>query len=408
MLAVLSKENYEKGKSMSVNFNKKLLIYVNEVDLKPTGGASGYNYNMQQGLQHIGAKNYSFLKGVDQTRNKFKALKDGALKRSMFVVLRILNYKLLLEKKKSYAKVNLDDYEVVHFHNVKDMYEARTSLENYNGIVVLTSHSPKPFSFEIYEDVISDFEKRVFGKMYKKLIVMEKYAFKRANYIIFPCEDAEEPYYKKWKEYKKIHDENAEKYRYMLTGTKECKAKISKKEYRKEKQIPEDAFVVSYAGRHNQTKGYDKLKKIGQQLLQQEDVYFMIAGKEEPLKGLEHPHWREIGWTNDPHSLINASDVFVLPNEETYFDLIMLEVLSLGKIVIASRTGGNKFFEKIDAPGVMLYSDEKQAIELIEKVKHMSQDERAVLEKRNYKLFKEKFSNPVFAQNYVNIINDLK
>ena len=86
----------------------------------------------------------------------------------------------------------------------------------------------------------------------------------------------------------------------------------------------------------------------------------------------------------------------------------MLEVLSLGKIVIASRTGGNKFFEKIDAPGVMLYSDEKQAIELIEKVKHMSQDERAVLEKRNYELFKEKFSNPVFAQNYVNIINDLK
>ena len=56
----------------------------------------------------------------------------------------------------------------------------------------------------------------------------------------------------------------------------------------------------------------------------------------------------------------------------------------------------------------MLYSDEKQAIELIEKVKHMSQDERAVLEKRNYELFKEKFSNPVFAQNYVNIINDLK
>lgn len=143
-------------------------------------------------------------------------------------------------------------------------------------------------------------------------------------------------------------------------------------------------------------------------MLKQEDIYFMIAGKEEPLKGLEHPHWCEIGWTNDPHSLINASDVFVLPNEETYFDLIMLEVLSLGKIIIASRTGGNKFFEKIDAPGVMLYSDEKQAIELIEKVKHMNQDEREVLEKKNHELFKEKFSNPVFAQNYVNIINSLE
>lgn len=393
---------------MNVNFNKKLLIYVDEVELKPTGGASGYNYNMQQGLKQIGAKNYSFLKGVDQARNKFKTLKDGALKRKLFILLRILNYKLLLEKKKSYAKVDLNNYEVVHFHNVKDMYEARTSLESYKGIVVLTSHSPKPFSFEIYEDIISDFEKHVLGKMYRRLIIMEKYAFKRADYIIFPCEDAEEPYYKKWKEYKKIHEENKEKYRYMLTGTKECQARISPSDYRKLKQISEKAFVVSYVGRHNQTKGYDKLKKMGQQLLKQENIYFMIAGKEEPLKGLEHPRWVEIGWTNDPHSLINASDVFVLPNEETYFDLIMLEVLSLGKIVIASRTGGNKFFEKIDAPGVMLYSDEKQAIELIEKIKCMSQDERKILGKKNHELFEERFSNPVFAQNYVNIINDLK
>lgn len=392
---------------MNSKFNKKLLIYVNEEDLKPTGGASGYNYNLQHGLKKINAQNYYFLQDVDKTRNKVKRIKDSIFKKKLFVLFRIANYYLLLKKHKSYAKVNLNEYDIVHFHNVKDLYEARTSLNEYKGIVVLTSHSPKPFSFEIYEDVISDFEKRFFGKMYKKLIVMERFAFKRADYIFFPCEDAEEPYYKKWKEYKKIHEENEKKYRYMLTGTKECKAKISKKDYRREKQIPENAFVVSYAGRHNQTKGYDKLKRIGQKLLQQEDVYFMIAGKEEPLKGLKHPHWCEIGWTNDPHSLIKASDVFVLPNEETYFDLIMLEVLSLGKIVIASRTGGNKFFEKIDAPGVMLYSDEKQAIELIEKIKHMSFDERAVLEKRNHELFKEKFSNPVFAQNYVNIINSL-
>lgn len=57
-----------------MKFNRKLLIYVNEADLKPTGGASGYNYNMQQGLQEIETENYFFLKNVDQTRNKFKSL----------------------------------------------------------------------------------------------------------------------------------------------------------------------------------------------------------------------------------------------------------------------------------------------------------------------------------------------
>ena len=31
---------------MNIEFNKRVLIYVNENDLKQTGGASGYNYNM--------------------------------------------------------------------------------------------------------------------------------------------------------------------------------------------------------------------------------------------------------------------------------------------------------------------------------------------------------------------------
>ena len=393
---------------MNTKFNKKLLIYVNEADLRPTGGASGYNYNMQQGLENLHAENYSFLKNVDQTRNKFKLLKDSALKRALFVAFRILNYTLLLAKKKSYAKCDLNEYQVVHFHNVKDMYEARTSLETYKGIVVLTSHSPKPFSYEIYEDIISDFEKKYFGKLYKKLIVMEKYAFNRADYIIFPCEDAEEPYYKKWNEYKDIHERNKNKYRYLLTGTSKCTAKIPEAEYRKEKKVPENAFVVSYAGRHNQTKGYDKLKVIGKKLLKYPDIYFMVAGKEEPLKGLEDPRWIEIGWTKDPHSMIQAADLFVLPNEETYFDLIMLEVLSLGKIVVASRTGGNKFFEKIDAPGIMLYSNEEEAIKLIEKVRNMGAKERKYLEEKNYQLFGQNFSNRVFAGNYINLINSLK
>lgn len=68
--------------------------------------------------------------------------------------------------------------------------------------------------------------------------------------------------------------------------------------------------------------------------------------------GLKDSRWKEVGWTNDSQSIIAASDVFVLPNRETYFDIIMLEVLSCGKIVIASRTGGNKYFEKIGAKGV--------------------------------------------------------
>lgn len=393
---------------MNIEFNKRVLIYVNENDLKQTGGASGYNYNINEGLKNIGVTNYSFLKNVDRNRNWFKSLNDSLIKQILFVLFRIFNYIWLLAKQSSKAKVDLGRYGLIHFHNVKDMYEARTSLENYRGLVVLTSHSPKPFSFEIYEDVISAFERKCFGRMFKKLIIMEEYAFNRADYIIFPCESAEEPYYKKWDKYKSIHEKNAKKYRYLLTGTEKCIARVPLEMYRKEKGIPEYAFVVSYVGRHNKTKGYDSLKRMGSKLLSDPNIYFLIAGKEAPLKGLNAPNWIEIGWTRDPHSLINAANIFVLPNEETYFDLVMLEVLSIGKIVIASRTGGNKFFETIDAPGVMLYSNEKEALELIQKVKSMNSDDIRLLEQSNQNIFETMFSNDVFAQRYVELINDMK
>ena len=65
---------------------------------------------------------------------------------------------------------------------------------------------------------------------------------------------------------------------------------------------------------------------MGEKLFNNQNTYFLIAGKEEPMKGLDNSHWIEVGWTNDPHSLIAASDVFVLPNHETYFDLVFLSM----------------------------------------------------------------------------------
>ena len=345
------------------DFNKGLLIYVSNKDLKPTGGAAGYNYNLNRGLQICGAKNYEYLTGIDSTR-------------ILFILLRIFNYYFLLHKKKSYAKVNLNRYDIVHFHNVKDMYEARSSLNKFEGIIVLTSHSPKPFSKEIYEDVISDFERKFFGKMYKKLICMEEYAFSRTDFLVFPCEEAEEPYYSKWSEYRKVHDIYKSKYRYLLTGTSECRYKIDRTKYREENGIPLDAFVISYVGRHNVTKGYDQLIEIGKKEILNDNTYVLVAGKQEPLCAPKLSKWIEVGWTNDPHSLINASDIFVLPNKETYFDLVMLEVLSLGKIVVASKTGGNKFFERINTGGIFLYSNNKEAIDIIDNLRLMSMKER--------------------------------
>ena len=57
----------------------------------------------------------------------------------------------------------------------------------------------------------------------------------------------------------------------MATGTAPKSALVTKEEMRKKYGIPQDAFVISYVGRHNEIKGYDALKEIGKHLLDAND-----------------------------------------------------------------------------------------------------------------------------------------
>ncbi|WP_172997013.1 glycosyltransferase, partial [Lactobacillus helveticus] len=177
-----------------------------------------------------------------------------------------------------------------------------------------------------------------------------------ADYIVFPCEEAEEPYSHFWKEFDEFKQKNKSKFKYIPTGIDQCVATVTSDKVFSKYEIPNNSFVVSFVGRHNEIKGYDNLKVIGKNIISTiANSYFLIAGNENPLHGLDNKRWIEAGWTNDPYSLINASDVFILPNKETYFDLVFLEVLSLGKTIVASKTGGNKYFERFKSSGIYLY-----------------------------------------------------
>ena len=84
-----------------------------------------------------------------------------------------------------------------------------------------------------------------------------------------------------------------------------------------------------------------------------------------PICGLKNQHWIEIGWTNNPYSIIEASDLFILPNRETFFDLILLEVLSLGKNVLISWCGGNKKFADFNSEGILFFHNVDEALKQI-------------------------------------------
>ncbi len=381
----------------------KTLIHFPIDRIAPKGGPSGYLYNLSCGLNEIGAEGFYFLPPVGRTYEQNKTLQR--LVPGRFKDYRRLRNLLMLPDRSLPAPVDYASYDFLHFHSTEDLYLHRNALEEYRGTVILTSHSPCVY----HEELISRLNPKDVERNKTELASLEQidtFAFQRADVVVFPCPEAEEPYYHTWKNYALVRSEA--KLRYLPTGIQGCKAKVDRNEVRKKYGIPSDAFVMSYAGRHNSVKGYDSLRDAVLPMLDQDaNLWMIVAGKEGPLSSPSHERWIEVGWTSDPHSLIAASDVFILPNRETFFDLIMLEVLSLGVPIVASDTGGNRYFRKFKNVGIKLYSDTGELAASVSEIREMSRSERQAICDSNKALFASEFGCVHFAKRYSALIGGL-
>lgn len=391
---------------------KSVLIFEPKNKLKSTGGPEGYLYNLNLGLEKISDENIKieFLDDINLEPSKLKKI-GNKLPRILRGILKIFNglklYKNMSGDKLYQKDIDFNNYDYIHFHYTFDLYKNKSKLKEFNGKIILTSHSPKPYFLEYIDKVYDLIKFKFVYKILSKFENVDKYAFENTDYIFFPCEEAEEPYLNNWEFYRKFKKQNQYKYRYILTGITPKKALISKEEIRKKYNIPENAFVITYIGRHNIVKGFDSLKKIGERLFNMDsNIYVLCAGKEEPLCGLKHKNWIEVGWTNDPYSIINAGDLFILPNKETYFDIVFLEVISLGKMILATNTGGNKYFTKYGTNAIKLYSNEDDAVNMILEIKKAGIDEEKIY-KELLNIFEEDYSSIVFAKNYIELIKRL-
>ena len=310
---------------------------------------------------------------------------------------------LKLPQMKTHVPDRYNNYELIHFHETKTMYLCRDFLEQYDGKVILTSHSPCAYHKELLERLNSR-DRINHSKELAELEILDEYSFNRADVIVFPCKEAEEPYFHSWEKYEKNRD--AEKIRYLPTGIIPCEAQENRDAIRLSRGIPLDAFVISYVGRHNEIKGYGDLLACVPNILKANNAWMLVAGKEGPLFPPSLPNWIEEGWTSDPHSIIAASDIFVLPNRETFFDLILLEVMSLGIPIAASATGGNRFFEN-KCSGLLLYKNPSQLGNIISTLHDMTLSDRQKLGNMNKSYFNQHHTTSIFAHNYIKLLDSL-
>jgi glycosyltransferase involved in cell wall biosynthesis len=301
-------------------------------------------------------------------------------------------------------KLDANDVASVHCHTTLDALRAHNSLCRLGRRdqikIALTSHSP-----EIPADAVTG-ELLAFGllrsratRLHGRFLEIDKSAFAAADLIISPCAEAMESYVDAQAGLADII--SGKEVRFVLTGVEEPE--------RAEPLDPggfADELKLVYVGRHNEVKGYDLLTAAIPPFLDRSNSVMLVAGKQAPLAAPRHTRWREFGFLPNPGRLILAGDIVLLPNRLTYFDLLAIEAMSMGRPILASATGGNKILASLSS-GIELFTPSVEGLShALAKIQAQTPEELRKKGAANRAAFEARFTAKIFAENYRRLINE--
>lgn len=403
-------------------------------ELHNTGGPSGYLYNIRKYLSNNPNHEIVFLSDLLLSHNNnthenssnnsnTKAAIDKTAYKSLWRKLLILldhlpGLKNITTKTIDYSyriwnlkwNINisskeLNDYDFIHFHFLLHIRQFKNTFPDYNGLKILTTHSPCPWTYETIDaDHSISFLKRY-------LIKQECKSYTFADYLMFPCPQAKEPYNKN-KRIRNTLEKLENKTFYVSTSLLYDNDAHSLTQKRSSYNIPENALLIGYFGRHNHIKGYDILKRIASDTLSKcPNLYIICAGSGD-IEPLNHPRWQELGFISNVREVMDICDLYVLPNRETYFDIVLLEALRAGMITLVSETGGNKFFQTLptySTKGIFYFdiNNTESAVNQIFRLYSLKEDNPDFfdkLKKNNTKLFEEYFTMNKYVSSYLNVL----
>ncbi len=395
---------------------KKVLIFFPHPLRERHGGPYSYLFHLKEGLKNL-SHSISFLSDIvlTVTKTEYKYQSSSILKKIIKALLpaRWLNnyraknwFKELENLKLDVTADYINQFDVLHFHESVDIWRYSILLENYKGQILFTSHTPKPYHLELIEDNWKISTTDLSKKIYTRINQIDRFAFEKMNTLVSACKEATESYRLLWHEFSNIT--RHKKFHFIPTGIKKQTASTSAADIRKQFNIPSSAFVFCFTGRKSEVKGFDLLVEAAKIILDKNtSAYFFIIGNRDSLSAMNNTRWIETGWTDDPQSFISASDLVVIPNRHTFFDLSVLETLSLGKPLLLSNTGGNKYFKPFHSPGIFYHEPDIESFvnEIMNCINQKEKLRDGGLE--NEKLYEKYFRCEPFAKNMIDFYNNL-
>lgn len=266
------------------------------------------------------------------------------------------------------------NYEYIYFHDIYTLYAVKNLIKSKQK-VILQSHSPVIPSVE-YED----YNGKTGLSRVKKI---EQYAFNKARFIILPNEGC-------YSIYKEIIT-NDKKIFYVKTGIKPIENII-------ELPLSQEKINILYIGRRNEIKGFDDLiYNFLKSTEKRKDLRLFLVGKGEKI---DNENIIDIGHSDIAYNWIKSMDFVISNNKSSYFDLNIIETLSIGTPLIMTTTEGHSYFSS--CPGIIEYKyGELEKIllnnEIINKnFKNLHKDKMKLF-------FNEKLTNIVYKQELRNL-----
>ena len=190
----------------------------------------------------------------------------------------------------------------------------------------------------------------------------------------------------------------------------------SKGKIRQALNIPRDAFIISTVAKLIKDKGVDLIIRAAHILTTKYSIknfHVVIRGygpelprlkklvQELGLSGKIHflPYIKNIG------DLYVDSDVFVMAQRRAAFDLTVLEALSAGVPVVVSDIEGN--VEAVGSAGLRFKSEDVHALAKTIYRLYVDHELRDTLSKKALKIFRERYTLEVMANNYIRVYREL-
>lgn len=216
-----------------------------------------------------------------------------------------------------YAKYKCSNYSDILFHDAFSLAACIDLLPHHQNIW-LQSHSPEKPSEEFRHIHTSQLEEIHWIEK------MERVAFKRANILLFPNEGSTRPYKD-------------------LIGDSKCIEYIASgcQKMPKVNPVPlaENLYYFFYIGRQNHIKGFDiVIDAFRHASKQRDDLHLFIAGNGSRF---DDKNITCLGRIDKPEVWLSSVDYMLNLNRKSYFDLSIMEALSVGTPIVMSHTDGH-------------------------------------------------------------------